>query len=429
MKPVYTTAREALKVVKNGDLVAIGHATGEPQELIRAMVERGKELRGVRVTHMIGMSEGKYCQTDYKDSFEYISLFVGGAARKPIAQGVGDYIPVHFSDIPGLFLDDTLPVDVALIQVSAPDKHGFVSLGISVDYTLAIAQKAKIVIAQINKNMPFTYGEGIIRLSDIDYVVEHDEPLIVLNPPVLTEEDLAIGKNCASLINDGDTIQLGIGSLPDAICQQLKDKKHLGIHSEMFSDGVMDLVECGAVDCSQKNLHKGKMVATFIMGTEKLYKFLDNNPMVYMAPATYVNNPRVICQNDNFVSINSCVQVDFTGQVCSESVGTKQISGTGGQVDFIRGANMSKGGRAIMALSSSAKNGTVSKIVPVLDEGAVVTTPRTDIRYIVTEYGIANMYGKTMHERARALIEIAHPNFRDDLIVTWEQRFKRKYHN
>ena len=427
MEPVYVSAQEAVKIIKDGDCVAIGHATGEPQELVRAMVQRSGEPKGVRVTHMIGMSEGKYCQSEYKGVFEHISLFVGAAARGPIAEGNGDYIPVHFSDIPGLFEKDVIPVDVALIQVSSPDKHGYVSLGISVDYTLAIVKKAKKVIAQINKNMPFTYGESLVHLSEINYAVEYDEPLIELEPPVLTEEDRIIGKNCAALINDGDTIQLGIGSLPDAICQQLKDKKNLGVHSEMISDGVMKLVECGAVNCSKKSLHPGKIVVTFIMGTKKLYGFLDHNPMIYIAPASYVNDPRVICKNDNFVSINSCVQVDFTGQICAESVGIKQISGTGGQVDFIRGANMSRGGRSMVVMTSSAKNGKISKIVPVLDGGAVVTTPRTDVRYIITEYGVADMYGKTMSQRARALINIAHPNFRSELISAWEERFKRSF--
>ncbi|MHB1315081.1 MAG: acetyl-CoA hydrolase/transferase family protein [Christensenellales bacterium] len=423
----FVDAKTALKIVKSGDRVVVGHATGEPQSLVAALVERKNELKNVEIVHMVGMGTGAYMQPDMKECFRHVSLFVGGAARKAVPEGYADFIPIHFSNIPKLFLDDILPVDVALVQVSRIDKHGYMSLGISVDYGYAAVKKAKKVIVQVNKNMPRTLGDCFIHTSEVDYIVECDEPLIELKAAALDAEDLEIGRNCAKLIKNGDTLQLGIGALPDAVLEALTDKKDLGIHSEMISDGVMKLVNAGVINCKKKNFHGGKIIATFIMGSKELYDFLDDNPMIHMAPVSYTNDPSVIAKNDNMVSINSCVQVDLMGQICSESVGLRQISATGGQVDFVRGANMSKGGRAIIALHSTTKDGKTSKIVPMLDPGSAVTTLRTDVGYVITEFGIAHLANKTLRERGRLLIGIAHPDFRPCLIEEWEKRFKAKF--
>ncbi len=423
----YASAGEALKAVKNGDRVTVAHATGEPQALTAALWERKNELKDVEVVHMVCMGKGMYCTPEAGGHFKHNSLFIGGPARRAFAEGRADFVPVHFSDIPALFMEDVLPVDVALVQASRPDKRGHMSLGISVDYTMATVKKAKAVIVQVNKYMPRTHGDSYIHVSDADYIVECDEPLIELPRAELTEQDYAIGKNCASLVPDGACLQLGIGALPDAVLFSLKEKNDLGIHSEMISDGVMELVRAGVVNGSKKNLHKGKIVATFVMGSREMYEFLDDHPIMYMAPADYVNDPFVIAQNNRMTSINSCVEVDLAGQVCAESVGLKQISATGGQADFVRGANHSRGGKSIIALPSVTKDLKTSKIVPFLANGATVTTPRTDVRYIVTEYGVASMFGRNLRQRARALIGIAHPNFRDWLIEEYEKRFCEKF--
>lgn len=422
-----TDAQTALSVVKNGDTVAIGHACCEPQHLVEALCARNGELQNIRTTHMVDMGKGFYTKPEARGSFRHCSLFVGGNSRAAIAEGRADFIPVHFSRIPELFWEGFLETDVALVQVSPPDAEGYMSLGVSVDYTFAAAKCAKTVIAQVNKYCPRTHGQGFLHVSDVDYIVEHDAPLIELPRPGLSPEDEKIGQYCAELVHDGDTLQLGIGALPDAILLSLKGKKELGIHSEMFSDGVVDLVEAGVITNSRKTLHKGQMVATFLMGTQRLYDFVDGNPAVFMAPSDYTNDPYVIGQNDNMVSINSCVEIDLSGQVCSESVGLRQVSASGGQVDFVRGAGLSKNGRAILAVSSATKDGKASKIVPVLKEGAAVTTLRNDVSYIVTEYGIAYLKGKTLRERARELIKIAHPDFRGGLIWEWEKRFKETF--
>jgi 4-hydroxybutyrate CoA-transferase len=302
-----------------------------------------------------------------------------------------------------------------------------VSLGVSVDYTKAATKSAKLVIAQVNERMPRTLGDSYLHISEIDYFVEASAELIVLPQPTISKIEEEIGERCASLIEDGATLQLGIGALPDAVLKFMKKKKDLGIHSEMISDGVVELIEAGVVTNSRKTLHKDKAVITFLMGTRKLYDFVDNNPMFYMAPVDYVNNPYVIAQNYKMVSINSCVQVDFMGQVVSESIGAKQISGVGGQVDFVRGANICPGGKSILAMQSTTGGGKISKIVPVIDTGAAVTTNRNDVRYIITEFGIADLKGKTIRQRAKCLIAIAHPDFRPQLIEEWEKRFKCKF--
>jgi len=424
----FITALEAVKYIKDGDRVLIGHACGEPRALVEALCEYAPNLKDVETIHMVGKGESLYCNKEYAGHIRHNSLFVGNKnERTAIREGRADYTPTYISATPALFEDGVLPLNVALVQVSAPDKHGYVSFGVSVDFTLAGAKCAQLKIAQINKNMPRAHGECFMHLDEFDYLVEADTAMIELYGKELTDVEKAIGENCASLINDGDTLQLGIGSLPDAVLLSLKGKKDLGIHSEMFSDTVVELVEEGVITNKKKTLHPGKMVATFLMGSRKLYDFIDDNPAVYMAPSNYTNDPYVIAGNDHLISINSCIAVDFTGQVSAETVGTMQISGTGGQVDFVRGANMSRGGKSIMAITSTAKDGTVSKIVPCLEQGAVVTTGRNDISYIVTEYGIAGLRGKSVRERARLLINIAHPDFRDELIKEWETRFHMQW--
>ena len=370
---------------------------------------------------MVAMGDSEYVKPGMEDHFRHNALFVGGSTRDAVNAGRADFTPIFFYEIPSLFKKN-LPVDVALVQVSKPDKHGYCSYGVSVDYTKPACESAKIVIAQVNEYMPRTLGDSFIHVSDMDYIVEYNEPLIELPPAKIGDIEKKIGEHCASLIEDGDTLQLGIGAIPDAVLQFLTHKKNLGIHSEMFSDGVVDLIERGVINNRNKSFMQDKSVVTFLMGSQKLYDFVDNNPSVEMRSVDFVNNPNIVMKNDNIVCINSCVQVDLMGQVVSDSIGLKQISGVGGQVDFIRGASMAKNGRSIIAMPSSIK-GKISKIVPFIDEGASVTTSRNDVDYVVTEYGIANLKGRTLRERAEALIRIAHPKFREELTKEYKRRF------
>lgn len=421
-----TTADEAVRRIKSGDRISIGHSVGEPTHLIDALVKNKAQYTDVEITHMVPMGKCEYAQPGMEKHFRHISQFSGGTTRGTIQAGHGDYVPCFFSEIP-YQLDTTLKPDVALVNVSTPDEHGYCSFGVSVDYTKHSTEVAPLVIAQVNAKMPRTLGDCFIHVSDIDCIVEHDAPIIELPPPKITDVERAIGENCAKLIKDGDCLQLGIGAIPDAVLLFLKDKKDLGIHSEMFSDGVVELVEAGIINNSKKNFNPGVSVATFLMGTQRLYDYVHNNPAVNMYPATYTNNPMVAGKNDNLVSINSCVQVDLLGQVCADMVGIRQISGVGGQVDFVRAAAISRGGRSIIAMTSTAARGKISKIVANLDEGAAVTTSRNDVEYIITEYGIANLKYRTVRDRARSLIEIAHPDFRNELKETFEKRFNTKY--
>jgi 4-hydroxybutyrate CoA-transferase len=420
------SAQDALGHIKNGDRVVAGHATGEPTFLLQVLVENAGRYENVEIVHMVCMGKAEYCKSEYQKNFRHHSFFVGGTTRKAIEDGRGDFTPVYFSEIPDLFRT-TLHPNVALVNLSPPDEHGYCSFGVSVDYTKPVAECADICIAQINHCMPRTYGDSFIHVSELDYIVEQDYPVIELPIPEISEVERAIGEHCASLVRDGDTLQLGIGSLPDAVVQFLKNKNDLGIHSEMIADGVAGLVETGVVTNKRKTLHPGKIVISFIMGTRRMYDFAHNNPLIQMMTVDYVNNPVVIARNDNMVSINSCIQVDLMGQVVSTSVGLRQISGVGGQVDFVRGANMSKNGRVVIAIPSTAGGGKISKIVPFIDEGAAVTTSRYDVNYVVTEYGIACLKGKTLRERARELISIAHPDFRGDLAAEYERRFHTKF--
>ena len=421
------TEKEAISHIHSGDRVVVAHACAEPVILTDAMTEAAEKYdwKEIEVVHMVAMGKAGYCAPEMSAHFRHNALFVGGSTRKAVEEGRADFTPVFFSEVPDLLRND-MHVNAVLMQVSAPDEHGYCSLGVSCDYTKAAAECADIRIAQVNANMPRVLGDNFIHISKLDYIVPEDTDLIELQPPKIGEVQKKIGENIASLVKDGDCLQLGIGAIPDAVLMFLKDKKDLGIHSEMFSDGVVDLIQAGVITNKCKQIDQGQCVATFLMGTRKLYDFVDNNPMVQMKPVDIVNDPRVICQNDNVVSINSCVEVDLMGQVCSESVGLKQISGVGGQVDFVRGANMSKGGRTIMAMPATAAKGTISKIVPLLAEGAAVTTSRCDVDYVVTEYGIAKLHGCTLKERARQLIHIAAPEFRESLKQEYENRFRCK---
>lgn len=419
------TAQEAAKVIKSGDFVVVAHACGEPQILTRAMSERYQELKDVKVVHRVGMGECLYAQPGMEEHFRHISLFAGVNSRQAIYEGRADFLSRFISETPSLFLEGHIPVDVALITVSPPDKNGYCSLGISVDYTLPAAQIAKTVIAEVNSNMPRTHGDSFMSVRDIDHFVLSDQPLMEVIPASQTEVEKQIGNYCVELVEDGCTLQMGIGAIPDAALAAMTNKKDLGIHTEMFSDGVIPLVEAGIINGSKKTLHPNKIVSTFIMGTKDLYKWVDDNPIVEMHPEHYVNDPWVIAKNYKVVSINSALQVDVLGQVAADTLGPKQFSGVGGQVDFIRGAKRSiGGGKSIIALPSTASKGKVSRIVPALYEGTAVTTTRNEVDYIVTEYGIAKLSGKTNLERLKAIVSISHPDFRDEIMA----RAKKLYY-
>lgn len=417
------TAEEAVKHIPNNSRVLFGHACGEPTTLVDAMVANYQQYENVEICHWVPMGKGEYCKPEMAGHFRHNALFTGGATRGAIAENRADYTPFFFHQSPRFFRDGTFPLDVAMVSLSRPDEHGFCSFGVSVCATKPGAEAAKLVIAEINDQMPRTMGDSFIHVSKLDYIVETSHPLPELGGGRMTEVEEAIGRNCASLIEDGSTLQLGIGSIPDAVLKNLGDKKDLGIHSEMFSDGVVELYEKGVITGAKKSINKGKIVVGFLMGTRRLYDFVDNNPDVMMLPIDYVNDPVVIAQNSKMVSINSCLQVDFNGQVNSESMGINQFSGIGGQLDYVRGATMCPDGKSILAMPSTAKKGTVSRIVPVFEPGTTVTTTRTDVHYIVTEYGVANLRGKCLRERAKLLINIAHPKFRDELWAAYHERF------
>jgi 4-hydroxybutyrate CoA-transferase len=423
-----TSAEEAVKAIRSGNRVVVGHAYGQPQHLVNAMVANNDAYENVEIVHMVSLSPAPYCNKEMQTHFIHNSFFVGVNSRAAVNEGRAKYTPCFFHELPRLFTNGVLPVDVAICQLSPPDDRGYCSFGISVDYTKPAVEAAKITIAQINEQMPRTLGDAFVHVSELDYIVEYNEPLLELGREITgtteTEKEqyvakitaeLEIGRYCGELIEDGACLQLGIGAIPDAVLPFLEEKKDLGIHTEMFSDGVVDLVRKGVVTCARKNLHPGKMVANFLMGTSKLYNFVHNNPMVEMHPVNYTNDPFIIGQNDNVVSINSALQVDLLGQAASDTIGPVQFSGVGGQVDFVRGAARSKGGKSILAFPATAGEGKYSRIVPSLDYGAVVTTSRCDVHYIVTEYGIADLRGKSVRERAKQLIAVAHPDFRDML--------------
>ena len=409
-----TSPEKAVECIKSGDHVFIHTAAATPRTLINAMTARATELKNVSIYSLHTEHAAPYASEEYEASFLIKPFFVGQNIRENIQHNRGSYIPVFLSEAPLLFQKNIIQLDVALITVSPPDKHGCCSLGVSVDTSLAAIQHAKIVVAQINRRMPRTHGDGFIHISKINYAIEVDEELPEVNVNTITPEESAIGKHIAGLVEDGATLQMGIGSIPNAVLSYLDNHKDLGVHSEMFSDGILPLIEKGVINNSKKAKHANDIVGTFAIGTRKLYDFMDDNPMVQMLGANYVNSVEVIRKNPKVTAINSAIEVDLTGQVCADSIGRKIYSGVGGQMDFIRGASLSEGGKPIIALTSRTPHG-LSKIVPTLKTGAGVVTTRAHVHWVVTEYGAVNLYGKTIHERAKMLLSIAHPDDRENL--------------
>ncbi len=418
-----TTASEAIQHIQSGNNVFIHTASAAPQQLIAELANQHERLRDVSIYHMHTEGAAPYVAPELNQSFRTKAFFVGANVRKALETGEADYIPVFLSEIPHFFNRGIIPLDVALVNVSPPDKHGFCSLGVSVDGSRAAVNNAKLVIAQVNPNMPRTHGDGIIHMSKIDLGVDVNDSLPEHAPAELTETELKIGRFCAELIEDGATMQMGIGSIPDAVLASLQNHKDLGVHTEMFSDGLIPLIESGIVNNSQKRVHPNRTVSSFLVGTRKLYDFVDDNPNVAMLDCAYVNDTAVIRRNPRVTAINSAIEVDLTGQVCADSIGIRQYSGVGGQMDFIRGASLSEGGKPIIALPSATRHGE-SRIVPFLKPGAGVVTTRAHVHYVVTEYGIASLYGKSLRERTKALINIAHPDNREELEKAAYSRFK-----
>lgn len=411
-----TNAADAVKRVRPGQRVFIGTGCAEPLELVHELARRATELPDTEVLHLLTFGDAPYAHRELTQYFRVNSFFIAENVRDIIQEGLGDYTPIHLSDIPRLFSSGQLPLDVALIHVSPPDVDGLCSLGVSVDIVKTAAENASLVIAQVNPNMPRTMGDSFIHAYDIDILVPSDAPILEVQPPQVTEITRQIAENISSLIEDGSTLEVGIGRIPQALLSFLKDKKDLGIHTEMITDGVVDLIKCGAVTGARKTMDRGKVVASFCLGTQRLYDFVDNNPVFSFHPTEYVNNPSVITQQHKMVAINMALEIDLTGQVCADSIGSKFFSGVGGQVDFNRGAAKAAGGKAIIALPSTAQGGAISRIVTHLSPGAGVVTTRAGVYYVVTEYGAAYLHGKSVAERALALISIAHPNYRADLL-------------
>jgi acyl-CoA hydrolase len=410
------TPEEAASVVKSGDRVYISGNAATPYVLMKALAQRKDELHNVELVHVLLLGEDPLSTPDMEGHFRHNSLFVGPADRKAINEGRADYVPIFLHQIPGLFLSGQMPLDIAVLHFSPPDEHGFMSFGVEILASKAAAEKAKLVIAQVNDKMPRVLGDSFVHVSRVHKVVEVSEALPQLEKSPFSEVEMKIGKFIADLIEDGNTLQLGIGGIPDAVLASLKGRRDLGIHTEMVSDGVMEAIEAGIITGTQKTFHPGKVIITFALGSQRLYDFVDNNPVIEAHPTDYVNHPFNVARNDNMIAINSAIELDITGQVCSDSIGTYIYSGFGGQVDFIRGAAHSKGGKPIIALPSTAKDGEMSRIVPYLKQGAGVVTTRGDVRYVVTEFGVAYLHGKNLHERTQALINIAHPKFRPELV-------------
>jgi len=410
----YLSAEAAVDVIKSGDTVFIHGGAQAPQRLIEAMVARAPALKDVRIIHIHHEGQAPYVRPEYEGIFKLESFFVGKNVRQATMDGYADYIPVFLSEIPGLMRDGIIQVDVALMNVSPPDKHGFVSLGSSVDVSLAAVQSAGHVIAQINPNVPRSLGLGCVPLKNFDTFVECDDPVIEVPVPDPSETEQKIGDFIASLVEDGATLQMGIGGVPNAVLSKLNNHKELGIHTEMFSDGILPLVENGVITNSAKRVVPEHIVATFVMGTKKIYDFIDDNPRVAMMDCAFVNDVRIIRRNPKVTAINSAIEIDLTGQVCADSIGSQHFSGVGGQMDFIRGASYSRGGKPIIAIPSQTSKG-ISKIVPMLRPGAGVVSTRANVHYVITEFGIAYLFGQSMKERARRLIQIAHPDHRETL--------------
>jgi len=415
-KTMVATPEEAVARIRPGQRIFIGTGCAEPLQLVSALSKRAFELPDTEIIHLLTFGEAPYAHKEMTQFFRVNSFFIAENVRGIIQEGLGDYTPIHLSDVPRLFNSGQLPLDAALIQVTPPDARGMCSLGVSVDVVKCATENASLVIAQVNPNMPRTLGDSFVHVYDLDALVPVEDPIIEVPQMEVTEETRQIGENLAALIEDGATIEVGIGRIPQALLGFLKDKKDLGIHTEMISDRIVDLVESGAINGSRKTVDRNKVVTSFCLGTKRLYEFIDNNPMFAFHPTEYVNDPHVISQQHKMVAINVALEVDLTGQVCADSIGSRFFSGVGGQVDFNRGAAKAHGGRAIIALPSTAKNGTVSRIVTRLSPGAGVVTTRAGVNYVVTEFGVAYLHGKGLQERALALICIAHPNYRAQLL-------------
>ena len=416
------SAEAAVARVNSGDRVYYGGNAAIPQALVRALAQRRDALTNVQLNHVLLIGEDPLSAPGMEGHFRHNSLFVGPADRKAVNDGRADYVPIFLHQIPRLFREKIVPLDVAMLHVSPPDEHGFMSLGVETLASVAASQAANIVIVQVNERMPRVLGDCFLHVSRVQSIVEATEPLPELHLDPATEVERAIARNVIGLIQPGCTVQMGIGGIPDSIYEGMEGNLELGIHTEMMSDGAMRAVERGVVTGTRKSQHQGKIIVTFALGTAKLYNFLDNNPLIEAHPVSYVNDPEVVARNDNMVAVNSAIEVDLTGQVCSDSIGPYIYSGFGGQVDFIRGAARSKGGRPIIALPSSAKNGLMSRIVPYLKEGAGVVTSRADVHWVVTEHGVANLFGKNLRERVEALIGIADPRFQEDLETAAKER-------
>ena len=421
------TAREAVQCVQSGMRVYIHPGCAEPEALVEALMDRAGYVKNVEIVHLLTLGTSPYCLPEMSESFRHNALFVGGNVREAVQQGRADYTPISLGEVEALFESGEMSIDVAFIQVSPPDSHGYCSFGVGVDTTLTAAKYAHHVVAQVNAQMPRTYGDSFIHVSELDAIVEVSRPLCEIKENIITDLHKSIGAHVSSLIEDGSVLQLGIGGIPDAVLPNLLDRRDLGVHTELLSDNAIPLIEAGVINGQRKNFKPRKIILGFVLGTKKLFDFVDENPVFEFHPSAYTNDPFRISQNERMVAINSAIEVDLTGQVCAESIGAWFYSGFGGQLDFIRGAARSKWGKPIIALPATAKNDTISRIVPRLKHGAGVLTGRADVHYVVTEFGIAYLHGKTIRKRAETLIQIAHPNFRNGLYeycekLRWFQR-------
>jgi 4-hydroxybutyrate CoA-transferase len=415
-EPVLTSPTAAVADIRSAERVFIGSGAAEPERLVEALTARHEQLRNVEVYSILTLGGAPYVAPQHAASFRHVAFFIGHNTREAVQAGRADFIPIFLSEIPALFRE-RVPIDWALISVSAPDKHGYCTVGVAADVVVSAMRNAKHVVAEINPNMPRTWGDTLIHVSELHAAVQVQAPIPELPIEPIDDVSRQIGERVAALVHDGDCLQLGIGSVPNAVLSALRGHRRLGVHTEMLSDGIVELVEAGAIDCTAKNYRPHKAICSFAMGTRRLYDFVDDNPFVESYGSDFVNDPFIIARNDNMVAINSAIQIDLTGQVCADSMGGKPYSGIGGQVDFIRGAARSRGGRAIIALPSTAKRGELSRIVSTLRPGAGVVTSRGDVRFVVTEYGVADLYARPISQRARSLIAIAEPRFRAGLEV------------
>lgn len=409
------TAREPLKFIQDGDYISVPVGVGEPPTLLHSLSEQRREFHDVKVLQILPLQKYGYYDPETAENVRHVSLFLGGPSRPGAKEGWVDFIPNYFYEIPRLMEQGFIPVDVVFAMASPMNKHGYFSISLGTDYTMSAIKKARVIILEVNPNVPFAQGNCLVHISQVSALVESEDQLLEVGLPKIGPVEERIGQYVGEMIKDGDTLQIGFGAIPDAVVMQLKNKRDLGIHTEMVGDGILSLIECGAVNNRKKNYHPGKMFATFALGSRKLYQFMDNNPLLEMHPVNFTNDPALASQNDNLITINATIQVDFMGQCNSESFGPVPYSGTGGQVDFVQAANRSKGGKSFIVLPSTAKNGTISRIVPTITPGSIVTTSKNDVHYVVTEYGVANLRGKTLRQRAQELINIAHPDFRNEL--------------